>query len=316
MRILHVLNLTDKGGTDAAAWLCAATIADSPRHSHRVLLLGTAAAEQRVAVLGLRVHGRVCPPRLGPWPAANPIMAVLRSWNRGTAFQRIQMWDCLATMCRTIARWSATSVCFVDTRTGRIEEVGKSEGMLPAVVSHVPPSIGTRAEVRRRLGIALDERVVLGLGHSPHDTDAHLLAEVVGILNVAGVTATALTPKGSRFETRAIRHAREGYLKRLVVSDEPMPALLAAADVALHVPVNAELTFARGLFESVASAAGVATVRPAGADEARSSTLATRCLKVLESGAAPAGSGEAANAPAKIIEFWNAHEDVGEAVTA
>ncbi len=316
MRILHVLNLTEKGGTDAAAWLCAATIAGSPRHSHRVLLLGTAAAEQRAAALGLRVDGRVCPPRLGPWPAANPIMAVLRSWNRVAAIQRIQMWDCLATMCRTIALWSGTAVCFVDTRTGGIEEVGRSEDTLPAEISYVPSTVGPRVEARRRLGIGEGESVVLGLGHSPHDTNSHLLAEVVGILNVAGVIATALTPRGSRFETRADRHAREGYLKRLVVSDEPMPALLAAADIALHVPVDAELTFARGLYESRARAAGIAIVRPAGVNEASSSTLATRCLTILEDGSRRAVSNESADAPARIIEFWNAHEDVGEAVTA
>jgi hypothetical protein len=72
---------------------------------------------------------------------------------------------------------------------------------------------------------------MLPLNDPAATVDGHLLAEMAGMLAVAGTPVTLLLPRCARHVDRAVRHWREAYLPGLLLTDDPLGSFVAGADI-------------------------------------------------------------------------------------
>lgn len=90
-----------------------------------------------------------------------------------------------------------------------------------------------RAQMRAQLGVSHDESMVVPLADPPETVDAHWYAELTAMLEVAGHRVVLIMPRRALHIDRALRHSREGYLRRILLTDDPLVSFLACADIAI-----------------------------------------------------------------------------------
>jgi hypothetical protein len=155
-----------------------------------------------------------------------------------------------------------------------------------------------RDELRASLGLTDDDVLLMPLNDPSSTLDAYALAEISAMLCVAGRRVTTLVPRNARHADRAIRHWREGYVQRLLLTDDPIASFAPAADIAMlcdetdRIPYCSLVTIRHAhrwgvpvvvpgrhgeRMESSASHAGIAI-----ASGTSTASLASACMSLLE----------------------------------
>jgi len=165
----------------------------------------------------------------------------------------------------------------------------------PRIESGLTPR---RDAIRASLGVRPHDVLIVPLCDPPGLLDARAFADLTAILHVADFPCVGLLPRNALFISKAVRHWREGYVKRLLLTDDPMTCFLAAADLAVMPGAHDEATFASRLQLGRALSMGISVVMPgkdsdeaaiAGegrgvyyATDARAASLAGACVRALD----------------------------------
>lgn len=119
-----------------------------------------------------------------------------------------------------------------------------------------------RAVVRSELGVRDNESLIVPIADPPETIDAHWYAELTAMLEVAGHRVVLLMPRCAMHIDRAVRHAREGYLRRLLLTDDPVVSFLAHADVAISQGIVSRGEYLQDMLIGCAAETGCGIVLP------------------------------------------------------
>jgi hypothetical protein len=297
MLLRHFVDLT--GPSDAPALACADAVASLGRDSMPQEVVAVsfdrASALRRAQLLGLE-PAWVLHPRYQRFPArlATPRRLVNVAWGASHAVNLV-----------ALSPVEAGDYLVVDLLRGEMEWLG---GGLFGTREPLPPEAGLavndaqadtsrRTAIRESLGLDEDDLLLLTLDDPSTCIDAHAAAEIAGMLRAAGVAVTLLAPRSAMHVDRAVRHAREGYAGRLLLTEDPVASLAAAADlgVLLGPPDRrpySSLVAVRHAHRCgtriVVAAAGEATVATDGggiwlAKDASTASLAAACMQAARS---------------------------------
>ena len=227
----HFVDLT--GPSDAPALACADAALSLARQGTPQEVVAVsfdrASALRRARLLGLE-PAWVLHPRYQRFPArlATPRRLVNVAWGASHAVNLV-----------ALSPVEAGDYLVVDLLRGEMEWLG---GGLFGTREPLPPEAGLavddawtdpsrRADIRESLGLDEGDLLLLTLDDPSTSIDAHAAAEVAGMLRAAGVAVTLLVPRSAMHVDRAVRHAREGYAGRLLLTEDPVASLAAAADL-------------------------------------------------------------------------------------
>ncbi len=259
MRILHLLDPVDGG--DGAIAACLATL-NAPGARHDLIGLGTRADAQRCHALGIP-----CPTWIAP-----PLHRGLLAWHtlrRRLAGRRPDLVTCwslrslsLASIALTGSRTPIigalvnpptdnpsvleyrsarralarrTIVTISETIADHWRRAGASDvRTAPWYAAPHPAPRPRSGALRRALGLAPDEQLVILLADPARAGDARRFAFLVGLLNVGGVRCAGIissrahqSPRSLRF----IRNCNDGW--HVIATDTPLVSLFPACDAAL-----------------------------------------------------------------------------------
>jgi hypothetical protein len=298
MYLLHLLQPCGAGPRqadqpDAAClWCAAVTSGTRAVAEHRVLLLGGAPAAARAQALGVVPALGLAPP-LGFLPAARAgLRRTLATWGRPLA---LHAWSTsLAPLALHAAGLCGVPALITDVVRGTITLHTTHPGhaatsTLPLPTQALPvPALQTRRDIRESLRVAEDEVVLCAADDPPGAVSVRKLCEAASILHVAGVRITLLASSLTPGLHVLHRHATGGYLRRLLVSDQPIASLTAAVDLAV---LTSTWCFASGVMLDLMAGAGACVVasdaqerhpHAFAATSARGSHLASACIDALD----------------------------------
>lgn len=257
--ILHLLSPRSAG--DEGALACAASIAATPEHQHRVLIVGDSAAERRAWALGVRSTDRVvpllgrasgCTRRAGAWlramSAAGYAPRVVQSWCAETAVlaervgglpEGVQRSAAILRMpsergSQLLWQWcDRTRLCVFgsDMRRalGELREraSGRSGRFEPRVrvldprIEDAAKPITDRGRIRTAMGVQEQDPLVALVSHDPARASAMAFAFALGLLKAAGVRAIGWAPRDVHDLRRAARFVRAHSRTWGLVSGDP-----------------------------------------------------------------------------------------------
>jgi len=102
------------------------------------------------------------------------------------------------------------------------------------------PNAGVRAAARDALGIDDDTLCLAALEDNPSHVDARQFTFMLGLLNVSGHDIVGIVPRAAARTTQARRH-HEGLKRpfRLLIAEDPLPAIAPAIDACIINPEHA-----------------------------------------------------------------------------
>ena len=235
MRVLHLLHPWiphapafpgSAGDPDAFLRACAESMLLAPEHTHRVLIVGPAAAAERAARLGVRTEDRIGPALNAPALAAPALRRYLQARPHPDA---VQLWGA------SLVPLASLAMRHLDVYVPDFAGNASTPAPTPGSVLGAP----SRAEARARLGLETDEPVVGLIGDPPGEVDARWFFVLLGTLEFAGVRVAGVLPAGAKGFARARRLRRSaGRSFDVVVVDGPAHEWLAACDVAVLPPAE------------------------------------------------------------------------------
>lgn len=227
----HFVDLT--GPSDAPALACADAVASLSRQGAPQEVVAVSfdrgSALRRARLLGLE-PAWVLHPRFQRVPArlATARRLVNVEWGASHAVNLV-----------ALSPVEAGDHLVVDLLRGEMAWLGGGQG---GTREPLPPEAGLavddawtdasrRGDIRESLGLDEGDLLLLTLDDPSTAIDAHAAAEIAGMLRAAGVPVTLLVPRSAMHVDRAVRHAREGYAGRLLLTEDPVASLAAAADL-------------------------------------------------------------------------------------
>jgi len=90
-----------------------------------------------------------------------------------------------------------------------------------------------RHELRSDYALNPSTTLIAPLTDDPRDVDAFEFCVLAGMLRVGGRDVALILPRAARRIDRAIRHYREGYVRRLLLTDDPIIAAYSAVDIGI-----------------------------------------------------------------------------------
>lgn len=267
MRVLHLLHPWiphppafpgSAAAPDAMIRACAQSMLLAPEHTHRVLIIGPAAAADRAARLGVRSEDRLCPALNAPALAAPALRRYLQERPRPDA---VQLWG------TSLVPLAALALRHLDVYVPDLPGSPSTPTPNPNRTSASATAAPSRAEARARLGIEMAEPVVGLIGDPPGEVDARWFFMLLGTLEFAGVRVAGVAPAGVGSFARARRLRRSsGRSFDVAVVDAPPHEWLAACDVAVLPPAQTitESSAARGHEVRFAFAGAAATAASLG----------------------------------------------------
>jgi hypothetical protein len=293
----HFVDLT--GPSEAPVLACADAVASLARQGMPQEVVAVsfdrASALRRARLLGLE-PAWVLHPRHHRFPArlATPRRLVNVAWGASHAVNLV-----------ALSPVDAGDYLVVDLLRGEMEWLG---GGLFGTREPLPPEAGLtvddtwtdaprRAAIRESLGLDPDDLLMLTLDDPSTAVDAHAAAEIAGMLRAAGIALTLLVPRSAMHVDRAVRHAREGHAGRLLLTEDPVASLAAAADLGVLlgppdrrpysslVAVRHAHRCGTRIVVAAAGAGGVATdgVGIWLAKDASTASLASACMRAAHS---------------------------------
>jgi hypothetical protein len=143
-------------------------------------------------------------------------------------------------------RWSSLPITWYDsasflccTRAQSLIHLDSGQELPDTIETEESPAHfphAAREELRHALGVHESESLLLPLCDSTSEMDVYPFVTTGCILGVAQRKVTLVLPRDAPNISRAIRHYREGYLHRLLLTSDPLLSLLPAADVAISQP--------------------------------------------------------------------------------
>lgn len=229
--IRHFVDLT--GPSDAPAIACADAVASLARDRTPQEVVAVsfdrASALRRARLLGLE-PAWILHPRLQRFPARADASTrrVTVAWGASHAVNLVALGTAEAGDHLVVDVLRGDMAWLGGGRGGTQEPLPREAG-LTFDERWLDPS--RRAAIRESLGLDEGDLLLATLDDPSTTIDAHAAAEIAGMLNASGVPVAVLVPRAAMHVDRAVRHAREGYAGRLLLTEDPVASLAPAVDI-------------------------------------------------------------------------------------
>ncbi len=233
--IRHFVDLI--GPSDAPAIACADAVASLARDrwAQEVVAVSfdRASAMRRARLLGLEPAG-ILNPR--SWHVARHVATADRlvhvEWGASHAVNLVSLSPARAADHLVVDLLRGEMAWFHEGKGGAREPLPPEAGL---AVDEAWIDSARRDAFRESLGLDQDELLLVTLDDPSTTIDAHAASEIAGMLNASGVAVAVLVPRTAIHVDRAVRHAREGYAGRLLLTEDPVASLSPAADLGVIV---------------------------------------------------------------------------------